>query len=88
MEQLPRLIPKDIDKYFFNREKEIVQLNTYLSMLEKDIPNQILLTGYRGVGKTFLLRKLLKDQPPQFLTLYLDLSLIYGVREVKFQKRK
>lgn len=22
-------------------------------MLEEDIPNQILITGYRGVGKTF-----------------------------------
>lgn len=88
MEQFPRLMPKDIDKYFFNREKEIDQLNTYLSMLEKDIPNQILLTGYRGVGKTFLLRKLLKDQPPQFLTLYLDLSEIYGRQRGKISEEE
>ena len=78
MKIMPITIPKDIDKYFFNRQKDIKKINAYLSMLEEDIPNQILITGYRGVGKTFLLKKILQDQDEKFLTAYIDLSNIYA----------
>ncbi len=43
-----------------------------------DIANPILVIGYRGVGKTFLLKKILNDQPDKFLTVYIDLSRTYG----------
>ena len=78
MKIMPITIPKDIDKYFFNRQKDIKKINAYLSILEEDIPNQILITGYRGVGKTFLLKKILQDQDEKFLTAYIDLSNIYA----------
>ena len=78
MSSLPVLIPKDIDKYFFNRKKEISQINANLSLLDMDIANQLLITGYRGVGKTFLLKKILNDQPDKYLTIYIDLSKTYG----------
>ncbi|AMK15410.1 AAA family ATPase [Methanobrevibacter olleyae] len=78
MSSLPISIPKDINKYFFNRKKEIKKINANLSLLEMDIANQILITGYRGVGKTFLLKKILNDQPEKYLTIYLDLSKTYG----------
>lgn len=78
MNSLPIGIPKDIDKYFFNRKKEIKQINANLELLESNIPNQILITGYRGVGKTFLLKKILNDQPDKFLTIFVDLSKTYG----------
>ena len=81
MKIMPSTIPKDIDKYFFNRKKDIKHINAYLSMLKENIPNQILITGYRGVGKTFLLKKILKDQDDEFLTAYIDLSNIFG-REI------
>lgn len=81
MNIMPSTIPKDFDKYFFNRKQDIAKINAYLSMLEKDIPNQFLITGYRGVGKTFLLRKILKDQDKKFLTAYIDLSNIFA-REI------
>ena len=50
MDLMPISMPKDIDKYFFNRVKDIEMITTQLSMLEKDIPPQLLITGYRGVG--------------------------------------
>ncbi len=81
MKIMPSTIPKDFDKYFFNRKKDIKLINAYLSMLEQDIPNQLLVTGYRGVGKTFLLRKILRDQDKKFLTAYMDLSNIFA-REI------
>jgi len=78
MSSLPVIIPKNIDKYFFNRKKEIKIINSNLSLLDQDIANQLLITGYRGVGKTFLLKKILNDQPEKYLTTYIDLSKTYG----------
>jgi len=88
MTTLPVVIPKDFDKYFFNRKKEMEQINANLSLLEKDVANQILITGHRGVGKTFLLKKLLKEQPDKYLTCYIDLSKTYGGQQGKLQKKK
>ena len=61
-----------------NRKKELKILNTNLEMLEDGIQNQFLITGYRGIGKTSLLKKLVKNLPEKFLTTYIDLSDIYG----------
>ena len=85
---LPTTIPKDIDKYFFNRTKDLEELNTYISLLRKDIPPQILVTGYRGVGKTFLLKKLLHDQEKDILTTYIDLSDIHGREKGKLSEEE
>lgn len=78
MKIMPVSMPKDIDKYFFNRTKDINMINTQLSTVKLDIPPQLLITGYRGVGKTFLLRKVLNDQSCDVLTTFLDLSEIMG----------
>lgn len=75
---LPLNVPTDIDKYFYNRKKDIKLLNFYINSLNENIPFQLLITGYRGVGKTFLLKKLLNEQPDQILTVYLDLSKVYA----------
>jgi len=78
MKIMPVSMPKDIDKYFFNRTKDINMINTQLSTVKFDIPPQLLITGYRGVGKTFLLRKILNDQSSDILTVFLDMSEIMG----------
>ena len=57
MKIMPSTIPKDFDKYFYIRKKDIKLINAYLSMLKDDIANQLLITGLHGVGKTFLLKK-------------------------------
>jgi len=88
MTTLPVVIPKDFDKYFFNRKKEMEQINANLSLLEKDVANQILITGHRGVGKTFLLKKLLKEQPDKYLTCYIDLSKTYGGQQGKLTEEE
>ena len=75
-------MPKDINKYFFNRVKEINMINTQLSTIKFDIPPQLLITGYRGVGKTFLLKKILNDQSEEILTSFIDLSEIVDKKEI------
>ena len=88
MKIMPSAMPKDIDKYFYNRKNDIKLINAYLSMLKQDIPNQILITGFRGVGKTFLLKKILKDQGNQFITSYIDLSNIYAREKSKLSEEE
>ena len=74
----PVTVPNDIDKYFYNRKKDIKQINHQINSINEDLPNQILLTGKRGVGKTFLLKKILNDQKEDIVTVYIDISKIYG----------
>lgn len=83
---LPLNIPADIDKYFYNRKEDIKLINAYLNMLNDGIANQILVTGFRAVGKTFFLKKVLQDQPDSFLTAYVDLSKIYGKEFAKLSE--
>lgn len=78
MKIMPVSMPKDIDKYFFNRVRDINMINTQLSTVRLDIPPQLLITGYRGVGKTFLLKKVLNDQSDDILTSFIDISEIVG----------
>lgn len=88
MKYMPIVMPENIDEYFYNRKREIEILNSNLAMLEKGIPNQFLITGLRGVGKTSLLKKVLKDQPKKFLTTYIDLSDIYGRQKGKLSEEE
>ena len=57
MKIMPVSMPKDIDKYFFNRTKDIKMINTQISTLKYDIPPQMLITGYRVLVKPFYLEK-------------------------------
>ena len=76
MPTLPLGIPSD--EFFYNREKELKKLKNYINALNEDIAEQILITGYRGVGKTSILKKLAVELPENILTTYLDISRIYG----------
>ena len=88
MNIMPVSMPKDINKYFFNRTKDIDLINTYLSTVKLDIPPQLLITGYRGVGKTFLLRKILNDLNSDILTVFIDISEISGRRKGELTEEK
>lgn len=78
---LPISVPNDIDKYFYNRENDIKRISLQLKSIEEDLPNQLLITGNRGVGKTFLLKKILHNQPDYILSAYVDISKIYGMNK-------
>ncbi len=75
---LPLGVPSDFEKYFYNRERELKKLKNHLNALNEDVAEQILITGYRGVGKTFLLKKLLNELPDNILVAYIDISRAYG----------
>lgn len=83
MGNIPLFIPKNIDKYFYNRNKDINKIKFYLNGLHEDISQQLLITGYRGVGKTFLLQKIIKDIDSKFLITYIDISSIYSENDGK-----
>lgn len=74
---MPLNIPKDINKYFYNRKSDIKKISLLISGLDEDLSSQLLVTGQRGVGKTFLLKKILNDQKDK-LTVYLDIAEIYA----------
>ncbi|MEG3225540.1 MAG: ATPase [Methanobacteriales archaeon Met13] len=78
---LPMGIPQDIEKFFYNREKELKTLKNFVNALNEDIAHQILVTGFRGVGKTYLLKKLVNDLPDNILVAYIDISRIYGIEK-------
>lgn len=80
---LPMGIPQDVDKFFYNREKDLKKLKNYINALNLDVAEQILVTGFRGVGKTYLLKKLASDLPDNILVAYVDISRIYGVQKGK-----
>jgi AAA+ ATPase superfamily predicted ATPase len=80
---LPLGIPTDLDKYFYNREKDLITLKSFLNTLNYGVANQMLVTGYRGVGKSFLLKKLLTESPDNILTAYIDISKIFGIQKGK-----
>ena len=75
---LPTTAPADIDKYFFNRKKDIEKVERYIYTIKDDIPSQIFIGGVKGVGKTFFVKKLLHDAGSDILTIYIDLSNIYA----------
>ncbi|WP_455644850.1 AAA family ATPase [Methanosphaera sp.] len=85
---MPTSVPKNIDKYFYNRKKDIKRISLQINSIYEDLSNQILITGTRGVGKTFLLKKILKDQPKDILTIYIDLSRIYGENQGKISEEE
>lgn len=68
-------------EFFCNRKKDLKILNNYLDAINNDISIQLLVTRYRGVGKTFLLKKILNNQLNNILTTYVDLSKVYGKNE-------
>lgn len=75
---LPLGVPSDLERYFYNREKDLKKLKNHLNALNEDVAEQILITGYRGVGKTFLLKKMLNELPDNILVSYIDISRVYG----------
>ena len=75
---MPLNIPKDIDKYFYNRKNDINKISYQINGVYENLSSQLLITGQRGVGKTFLLKKILNDQKKDILTVYLDISEIYS----------
>lgn len=78
---MPTTIPQNIDKYFYNRTKDMKKINLQISSIYEDLPNQLLITGNRGVGKTFLLKKILHDSPNDTLTAFIDVSKIYSTNK-------
>ena len=79
MTTVPLYIPlNDLDKYFYNRKKDLERIEYYLNSLENDISQRLLIRGYRGVGKTFLLQKIKHDAKNNYIVSYIDISRVFG----------
>ena len=83
MNSKPLFLHDDMDKYFYNRKKDIKRLKYEINSLNYSLPQQILLTGYRGVGKTYLLKKIMADIEQNIICTYIDISKIYALEKRK-----
>ncbi|MDR0912271.1 MAG: AAA family ATPase [Methanobrevibacter sp.] len=88
MVAIPLGIPEDINKYFYNREKELIQLKSLVENLKHNVANHILLTGFRGVGKSFLLKKFITTIPEDILVCAIDISKIYAIEKSKLTEEE
>ena len=75
---MPSTVPKNIDKYFYNRKNDLKKINRFIDSIYEDLPSQLLISGKRGVGKTFLLKKILNDKKEDTLGIYIDVSKVYA----------
>lgn len=64
------------DEQFYNRQDDLDLLESLLKTTATKSPPTIMLTGFRGVGKTVLLKKIKKDLNKDYLINYIDLSQI------------
>ncbi len=77
----PLFLHDDLDKYFYNRENDIRKIKYQIDSLNYSLPQQILITGVRGVGKTYLLKKLIKDGEENIIYSYIDISQVYALSD-------
>ena len=50
---LPLIILKDINMYFYNCKNDIKKILLQITSIFQHLPSQLLITGHRGVEKTF-----------------------------------
>ena len=81
MKSKPLFLHDNMDKYFYNRKHEIKDLKYRINALNHSLPQQILLTGYRGVGKSYLLKKIIHEIEPNIICAYIDIAKIYALEE-------
>ena len=72
----------------FLTEQDIKMINTQISTLKQDISPQIIITEYKCVGKTFLLKKVLNDKNSDILTTFIDLSEVMGRQKGKLTEEE
>lgn len=50
-----------------------------MNSVNESIPQQLLLVGYRDVGKSYLLKKIRKELPDTLLNINIDISQLYSI---------
>ena len=78
MNSKPLFLHNNLDEYFYNRKEDIKKLKYQIDSLNYSLPQQILLTGYRGVGKTYLLKKIMTEIEPNIICAYIDIAKLYA----------
>ena len=78
MNSKPLFLHNNLDEYFYNRKEDIKKLKYQIDSLNYSLPQQILLTGYRGVGKTYLLKKIMTEIEPNIIFTYIDIAKLYA----------
>lgn len=78
MNSKPLFLHNNLEEYFYNRKEDIKKLKYQIDSLNYSLPQQILLTGYRGVGKTYLLKKIMTEVEPNIICTYIDIAQVYA----------
>lgn len=81
MSNIPLFLHDDLEKYFYNRIDEVKRITYLLNSLNESIPQNLLLVGYRGVGKSYLLKKIKKELNKSLLCITIDISKIYAMAD-------
>lgn len=81
MSNIPLFLHDDLEKYFYNRIDEVKRITYLLNSLNESIPQNLLLVGYRGVGKSYLLKKIKKELNKSLLCINIDISKIYAMAD-------
>lgn len=77
---LPLFAPNNIDEYFYGRTVEINMINSYFNSDNKGF-QPLIIKGNRGIGKTFLIKKILNFHKDNYLTIYFDIARIANNEE-------
>lgn len=81
MKSKPLFLHDNMEEYFYNRENDIKKIKYQINSLNYSLPQQLLLTGYRGVGKTYLLKKIIAEMESNIICSYIDVAKIYALNE-------
>ena len=77
----PLFLHDDYDKYFFNRKEDIKKIEYQINAVKYSLPQQLLLLGVRGVGKTYLLKKIIDDCDSSIVCSYIDMQQVYSLEK-------
>ncbi len=81
MKSKPLFLHDDLDRYFYNRKDDLKRIQYQINSLNYSLPQNILLLGYRGVGKTYLLKKIISENESNIICVYLDVAKLYALTE-------
>ena len=77
----PLFLHEDYDSYFFNRKNDIKKIKYQINAVKESLPQQLLLVGYRGVGKTYLLKKIMNELDQSIICTYIDILQILSLQK-------
>lgn len=78
MNSKPLFLHDNMNKYFFNREYDIKRISYQINSVRESLAQHLLITGIRGVGKSYLIKKIISETEHDIICVYIDFSKVYS----------